>query len=142
MYHTTGDYCGFLCSLFDFNFSHYVTPKVIKVLYILAVILFLIFTILMIIGAFQISVARGIVTLIIIGPVYFFVTATVTRIALEIVMVLFRIGEHVAKLAGVDVLRPLTEPGPPSAAAPAEGSPAVPPPLATTPPGPEAPSST
>lgn len=142
MYPASGDYCGYFCSLFDFSFRRFVTPKVIRILFGLAVLLILVFTVLMIINNFRDSVALGIITLIIIGPLYFIVTVTITRIVLEIVMVLFRIGEHVAKLAGESALQPLVEPAPATGPTPPPGTsgPGTEPPAApATPPAPPSP---
>jgi hypothetical protein len=99
---------GFWSSLFDFSFSTYVTPVIIKVLYVLAIILVLLVAVGMIIQGFNTSVDRGVVTLIIFAPLYFFVTVISIRIALEVVMVIFKIGESFARLAGKEHLEPLS----------------------------------
>jgi Domain of unknown function (DUF4282) len=90
---------GFVGSLLDFSFSSFVTPKIIKVLYIL----FTIWTGLMglsilIIGFKTGGVAGGLFTLIIIEPIFLLLTLGVYRVVLEAFMVLFRIYEEMKQL--------------------------------------------
>jgi uncharacterized membrane protein len=90
---------GFLGSLFDFSFSSFVTPKIIKVLYVLftiwTTIIALVFTI---IGFKTGGVAGGLFTLIIIVPVFVLLTLGIYRVILEAFMVVFRIYEETRKL--------------------------------------------
>jgi len=102
MYHTH----GFLGSLFDFNFSSFVTPVVIKILYVLAIILVFLIAVGMVIQGFDLSTERGVITLVILAPLYFFVSILSIRIGLELVMVIFRIGENIAKMSGQDQAKP------------------------------------
>ncbi len=104
---TSGKKCPWL-SIFDFSFSCYVTPKVIKVIYILTVIALALVAISMIVRGFDVSREYGIFTLIITAPLYFVISVIFTRIGLEIIMVIFRIGENVAGLAE-QKLRPMAQ---------------------------------
>jgi hypothetical protein len=90
-------------SLFDCSFKHFITPKIIRIVYVLAIIAFAIIAIGMIVKGFEVSEARGVLTLIIGAPLYFIITVILTRIWLELIMIIFRIGDDVAKLAGREI---------------------------------------
>ena len=62
---------GFINSLFDFSFTSFVTPKVIRVLYALIMIGVGLGVIFFVIVAFRANAALGAVSLLILGPVYF-----------------------------------------------------------------------
>ncbi|MVU77411.1 DUF4282 domain-containing protein [Nocardia sp. ET3-3] len=85
---------GFFASLFDFGFTSFITPRVIKVLYVLAMILAGLATLsLALFGFMTGSAAIGIFILIIVCPIYLFAVVLFYRVALEFVMVVFRMGE-------------------------------------------------
>ncbi len=90
---------GFFASLFDFSFSSFVTTKIIKVLYILAIIgagigaLFVLFT------GFASGRFFGVLFSFVLAPLYFVLGVILARVWLEIVIVLFRIAENTQKLA-------------------------------------------
>jgi hypothetical protein len=91
---------GFFASLFDMEFHSFITTKVIKFLYWLAVILYTL-------GALALFVSlatRGaiwIIVGIIVAPIYWLVTIIVARIALEVVMVIFRASDDVRAIRQV-----------------------------------------
>jgi Domain of unknown function (DUF4282) len=85
---------GFINSLFDFSFTSFVTPKVIRVLYALIMIGVGLGVIFFVILAFRLNAALGAITLLILGPVYFLVTMAFYRLVLEFFMVTFRIYEE------------------------------------------------
>src|SRR3984885_11231632 len=90
---------GFVGSLFDFSFNSFVTPKIIKVLYIL----FTIWTALvalsvLIIGFRTGGVAGGLFPLIIIEPILVLLWLGIARVVLEAFMVVFRMYEEISKL--------------------------------------------
>jgi hypothetical protein len=90
---------GFLGSLFDFSFSSFVTPKIIKVLYVLFTIwTALIGITILIIGFKTGGVAGGLFTLIIIEPIFLLLTLGIYRVVLEAFMVIFRIYEETKKI--------------------------------------------
>jgi hypothetical protein len=91
---------GFLSSLFDYSFSNFVTSKIVKVLYVLTTIMAVLWTILLIVAAFNASSTFGVLTLLIIGPFFFLLTMTYARVVLEVLIVLFRISENVSAIAG------------------------------------------
>jgi hypothetical protein len=89
---------GFLSALFDWGFTSFVTPKVIKALYVLifigAVITALMFTIM----TFRVSAAFGLLTLVIGDPLFILIVMAIYRIILEFFAVMFRVAEDVRAL--------------------------------------------
>lgn len=89
---------GFFASLFDFSFSSLITTKIVKIVYVIATILIGLASL----GFFVAWLTRGgvgIVIAIIGAPILFIVYMIVTRIWLEIVIIVFRIGEDVRRIA-------------------------------------------
>ena len=62
---------SFFGSLFDYSFSSFVTPRIIKVLYVLATILISLWTLLLVVAAFNVSDGTGGAMLLIGGPLFF-----------------------------------------------------------------------
>jgi hypothetical protein len=89
---------GFLSALFDFGFTSFVTPKVIKVLYMLIVIgtvaSALVFTIIV----FKASTLFGILTLVFADPLFILIVLAIYRIILEFFVVTFRVAEDIRAL--------------------------------------------
>ena len=89
---------GFLSALFDFGFTSFVTPKVIKVLYTLIVIgtvaSALVFTIIV----FKASTVFGILTLVFADPLFILIVLAIYRIILEFFVVTFRVAEDIRAL--------------------------------------------
>ena len=92
------DKMGFLTTLFDFSFSEFVTTKVIKYAYALGIILAGIAAIAVIGSSFAKSIALGILMLIL-SPFIFLLYVLITRIWMEIIIVIFRIAENTKKLS-------------------------------------------
>ena len=92
---SSGTSKGFVGSLFDVSFSSFVTPTIIKVVYILVMILAGLGALAVAFTGFTYSVVFGLITLIILAPLGFFVELALWRIALEIFMVIFRIGDDI-----------------------------------------------
>ncbi len=89
---------SFFGSLFDFSFSSFITPKIIKILFVIGLILTAILTLFIIIFAFIGSIASGVIALIF-SPVIFFLYVLAVRIYLELLIVIFRIQSDIAKIA-------------------------------------------
>jgi Domain of unknown function (DUF4282) len=96
---------GFLGALFDFGFTSFVTPKVIRLLYMLivtgTVVCALVFTIL----AFRASVTFGILTLVIGDPLFVLIMLAINRIILEFFVVTFRVADDIRTLRARGDLR-------------------------------------
>jgi uncharacterized membrane protein len=86
---------GFIGSLFDFGFASFVTPKVIRVLYPLIVIVAALSALGFIATAFAASTVFGIVTLFVLAPLFFLVVVAIYRVLLEFFMVIFRISDDI-----------------------------------------------
>jgi Domain of unknown function (DUF4282) len=86
---------GFVRSLFDVGFTSFVTPKVIKVLYVLIMIGTILSALFYAVVAFRLNVALGIATLLVLGPLFVLITLAMWRIFLEFFMVIFRISDDI-----------------------------------------------
>jgi hypothetical protein len=86
---------GFVASLFDFGFTSFVTPTVIKVLYIINMVLFGLAALGFVGFAFLANPVFGIFALIIAAPLWFFLSLLFYRVYLELFMVIFRIGADI-----------------------------------------------
>lgn len=89
---------GFFASLFDFSFSSFVTTKIIKLLFILAIVGAGIGSLFVLFSGFSSGFLGALVSLVL-APIYFAVAVILARVWLEIVIVLFRIAENTQKLA-------------------------------------------
>lgn len=89
---------GFLGTLFDFSFSEFLTPKIIKILYAIGLVLAAIGALVFIGAGFHRGAGAGVIFLII-SPVVFLLCALGVRIYLEILLVLFRIAGRVDDIA-------------------------------------------
>lgn len=90
---------GFIGSLFDFSFTSLVTPKIIRVLYILFTVwTALIGLSILVIGFRTGGVAGGLFTLIVVEPIFVLLTLGIYRVVLELFIVVFRIYEETQKI--------------------------------------------
>jgi hypothetical protein len=90
---TFSDSKGFFAALFDVNFTSFVTPKVVKALYILAMIGAALSGIGLALILMAFNVVIGVLVLIIWTPLSFVISIGLTRIVLEFFVVNFRIAE-------------------------------------------------
>ncbi len=118
---------GFLGSLFDFSFSSLITTKIIKVVYVLVTVFVSLFAIVALIGGITRGVAGAIFSIIIV-PIGWLLYMVVARMSLELIIVIFRIGEDVRRYVGA--------PGSPSSGGGYNPPPAAPGGFASPPPGP------
>lgn len=93
---------GFFARLFDLSFSEFVTTKIIKVLYVIGIIVSVIGGASVMFGMFATKTFWGIVGGLIAGPVLFLLYVILARVWMEVLIVLFRIAENTAKIAGHD----------------------------------------
>ena len=91
----TADARGFLSALFDFSFTSFVTPKIIKVLYVLILVMTSLSALIFTIGAFRLSAGFGLLTLVIGDPLFIIIVMALWRLILESFVVRFRIAEDV-----------------------------------------------
>ena len=108
---------GFVTALFDYSFTSFVTPKIIKILYVLAtIVVSLVDTRAGPRGLQQLEQRRN-STLVIAGPLFFLLSMIYARVFLELVIVFFRINGNVQELrdgrSGGPV-QPMPSPAPPT----------------------------
>lgn len=84
---------GFFASLFDISFTSFITTKIIKVLYVLALIGIALTALAFVIIAFKESTGAGIAVLFVVAPLSGLIYAIYTRVFLEFVIQVFRIAE-------------------------------------------------
>ena len=89
---------GFVGALFDFGFTSFVTPKVIKVLYMLIVIGTVVSALLFTIVVFKASVMFGFGMLVFGDPLFILIVLAIYRIILEFFVVTFRVAEDIRAL--------------------------------------------
>jgi Domain of unknown function (DUF4282) len=93
--HQTAGSKGFLSSLFDFGFTSFVTPTVIKVLYVLIMIGTVLSALAFTIAAFKANAIFGIGVLVIGDPLFIIIVMAFYRIILEFFVVIFRVAEDI-----------------------------------------------
>jgi Domain of unknown function (DUF4282) len=93
-----GDSKGFLGALFDFGFTSFVTPKVIKVLYMLIVIGTVVSALVVTIVVFKASVMFGFLMLVFGDPLFILIALAIYRVILEFFVVTFRVAEDIRVL--------------------------------------------
>jgi uncharacterized protein DUF4282 len=113
---------GFLASLFDTSFASLITPRVIKVIYIITMVVIGLAALFWIVAAFAQSVALGLVVLVIAAPIVSLLYLIYSRVLLEVIIALFRIMESNQELVQIQRGVPVTMPPttPPPAPAPSE----------------------
>ncbi len=89
---------GFFGALLDFSFTEFITTKLIKLLYILALIGIALGALGIIIGGFSSGFAAGLLALLIGAPLFILFSTIMTRVWLEILVVLFRLYENVRSI--------------------------------------------
>jgi Domain of unknown function (DUF4282) len=91
-----GDTKGFFGALFDFGFTSFVTPKIIKALYVLYTIWMVVWAVIFLRLGFKYGgAAGGITVLVVVDPIFLLLTLGVYRVILEFFMVIHRIHDDV-----------------------------------------------
>jgi Domain of unknown function (DUF4282) len=88
---------GFLSAVFDFGFTSFVTPKVIKALYMLIMIGTVVSALVFTVIVFKASTAFGIVTLVV-APLFILIVMAICRMVLEFFVLAFRAADDVRVL--------------------------------------------
>ena len=90
---------GFLGALFDFSFTSFVTPKIVKVLYVLITIWTVIWALVFLRLGFKYGgAAGGFFTLVVVDPILVELTLGVYRMVLELFMVVHRMHDDLKAL--------------------------------------------
>lgn len=87
-----------LASVFDLHFRRFITPSVVKVLYIITVIVATLASLMIILFGFRAGIAEGLGALII-ALFMFFLIVLVARVGLETLVSIFRIANYSAEIA-------------------------------------------
>lgn len=98
---------GFFGSLFDFSFDNFIATKLVKFLYVLSLILFSVAAIgYLIAGLVALGNGSGIGLLfIILAPLIWLVGLIVTRLYLELVIVMFKISDDIKDIRDSGTMR-------------------------------------
>ncbi len=96
---------NFFAGLFDFSFQHQLTRRIVKLLYIIGIVFGGIAVVACVVLGYQRSPADGLINLVV-GIVSLFVGILVTRVLLELALVILRIAEGIEHAT-----RPGTRPG-------------------------------
>ena len=88
------DAAGFFKALFDFSFSSFITPKVVKFVYILATVLLGVLWLFWIVAGFSQNAGLGLFILVA-GAVGFIVYLALIRMTLEFFLAIVRMSEDV-----------------------------------------------
>ena len=88
----------FLRELFDFQFTTFLTTRMLPGVYGFGIVLAALFTIYLGVLRFRESAAEGL-TWLVIGPLLFFGLVTALRITLEFVLAMFRVAWYVEQVA-------------------------------------------
>ncbi len=90
---------GLFQGLFDFSFRELLTPRIIKLLYVIVLLAGGIAVVAAVINGLQQSPAQGLLALVF-GLISLFVWVLYSRVLLEVVVVFFRIAENTDRMAG------------------------------------------
>jgi Domain of unknown function (DUF4282) len=101
---------GFFGSLFDFSFMNVVTPRLVKVIYILVMIFTGLAAVGLIVGMAKVNAGLGIVALVVVAPLYFLVTVSLWRMLLEVLTAIVKMEKHLATLASTVPEPPISSP--------------------------------
>lgn len=97
-HHASSKGTGLVAKLFDFSFSTFITPSIITIVYMLAIAWIVLSWLIMAMNAFQINVAVGVFTLLVVGPLFAALSVMVTRVVLEFFSAVIRLAEDVGAL--------------------------------------------
>lgn len=91
---------GFFSSLFDIDFNSLITPKLIKVLYVLIMVVIAIGALIWVVIAFAADTGFGVLTLLVLAPLGALIYLIFARVYLELIIVIFKIRESLDGMAG------------------------------------------
>lgn len=89
----------FLRALFDLEFREWLTPRMVPMLYLLAIIGCGYIALDYVIEGFARSLTAGLLHLLL-SPLLFLLLVTLSRVGLETCLVLFRLAAHLSEMAG------------------------------------------
>lgn len=87
---------GFFGALFDFSFTHFVTPKIVKFVYVLATIVLGLVWLVFLVAGFSSSAGAGAFALFV-GPIITVIYLAFIRMTLEFYLAVVRTSEDIHK---------------------------------------------
>jgi hypothetical protein len=90
---------GFVGALFDLSFTNFITTKIIKVLYIIAIILAALYALGTLGYGYAFGGAVGMVVGLCLSPIVFLIGVIFARVYMELVMIIFRGAELLGEIA-------------------------------------------
>ena len=93
----------FLRTFFDFSFSHFIGPKIVKFLYTLSILSAVLLALSFVIAGFNASTLLGILALLIVAPLTILLTVMSSRILFEAVLVAFRTADRVENIRLINI---------------------------------------
>jgi hypothetical protein len=84
---------GFFRSLFDLSFTSFITTKIIRLVYVVALVIVAVSALILVVVAFREDTVYGVLALLIVAPLGALIYIVLTRLWLEIVIQVFRITE-------------------------------------------------
>lgn len=93
----------FLRALFDFSFKQFISPRIIKFLYGLSMILAGLTALSLTIIGFKASMWVGIFILLVWAPLLFLVTVILNRVVLELIFVIYRMADSLENIRVVNM---------------------------------------
>lgn len=87
---------GFFAALFDFSFTNFVTPILVRFVYLLATVALVITWLIFLVSGFASSVTAGLVALVL-GPVLLVIYLAIVRMTLEFYLSVVRMSEDIHK---------------------------------------------
>ncbi len=91
---------GFFAALFDYSFNTFITPMIIKFVYVLVTIGIAIGYLVIAIATFSRSTSVGVLWLLIIGPILAVLYLALARMTLEFYLAVVRVSEDVRRAVG------------------------------------------
>lgn len=90
---------SFFKSLFDMSFNDFITTKIIKILYIISIVVSIILGLVIIFSGFATNSGAMGIFFLILGPAVAFINIIMSRIWLELIIVIFKIAENTNRIA-------------------------------------------
>jgi len=91
---------GFFAALFDYSFNTFITPMIIKFVYVLVTVGITIGYLVIAIATFSRSTSIGVLWLLIIGPILAVLYLALARMTLEFYLAVVRVSEDVRRAVG------------------------------------------
>ena len=90
---------SFFAKLFDLSFEEFITPTIIRIVYIIMIALAALYALGILLWLASTGGAVGAVLGLILAPLFFILALLMSRILLEVMLVLFRIAEDTQRIA-------------------------------------------